>query len=135
MTFVPTILNQIVATKRTEIERAKATVPLSDLQRRLIDAPPVHDFFGTLAAGPRIKLIAEIKKASPSKGVIRAGYSVSYNREGIAALQALSGNPGGTITAARNLSLGNLAFAGERVAQAPSRFAAWRSAVLGWFAA
>ncbi len=42
------------------------------------------------------------------KGVIRAGYSVSYNREGISALQALSGNPGGTITASRNLSLGNL---------------------------
>jgi hypothetical protein len=41
-------------------------------------------------------------------GVLRAGYSVSYNREGIAALQALSGNPGGTITASRNLTLGNL---------------------------
>lgn len=43
-----------------------------------------------------------------SRGVIRAGYAVSYNREGVAALQALSGNPGGTITAARNLTLGNL---------------------------
>ncbi len=42
------------------------------------------------------------------KGVLRAGYSIAYNREGIAALQALSGNPGGTITASRNLTLGNL---------------------------
>ncbi len=42
------------------------------------------------------------------KGVIRGGYSISYVREGVAALQALSGNPGGTLTASRNLSLGNL---------------------------
>jgi Carboxypeptidase regulatory-like domain len=46
------------------------------------------------------------------KGVIRAGYSVAFNREGIAALQALSGNPGGTITASRNLTLGNLVTGG-----------------------
>ena len=37
--------------------------------------------------------------------------------------------------ARENLSLGNLATVGERVAPAPSRFATWRSAVLGWFAA
>jgi Carboxypeptidase regulatory-like domain len=42
------------------------------------------------------------------RGVLRAGYSIAYNREGISALQALSGNPGGTITASRNLTLGNL---------------------------
>ncbi len=42
------------------------------------------------------------------RGVLRAGYNIAYNREGISALQALSGNPGGTITASRNLSLGNL---------------------------
>jgi hypothetical protein len=43
-----------------------------------------------------------------NEGVIRAGYSVAYNREGISALQALSGNPGGSLTASRNLTLGNL---------------------------
>ena len=47
------------------------------------------------------------------KGVIRAGYSVAYNREGISALQALSGNPGGTLTASRNLTLGNLVSGGS----------------------
>ncbi|HXS97113.1 MAG TPA: TonB-dependent receptor [Candidatus Limnocylindrales bacterium] len=40
--------------------------------------------------------------------VLRGGYSVAFNREGISALQALSGNPGLTITASRNLTLGNL---------------------------
>jgi indole-3-glycerol phosphate synthase len=40
----------------------------------LADAPPVRDFFGPLAAGSPIKLIAEVKKASPSKGVIRSDF-------------------------------------------------------------
>jgi len=71
---VPTILDQIVATKRQEIERAKSVLPLAELRAGLVDAPPVRDFFGPLAAGGSIKLIAEIKKASPSKGVIRAGF-------------------------------------------------------------
>ena len=69
-----TILDKIVTTKRDEIERAKAAVPLADLQAKLDDAPPVRDFFAPLAAGGPIKLIAEVKKASPSKGVIRADF-------------------------------------------------------------
>jgi indole-3-glycerol phosphate synthase len=71
---VPTILDQIVATKRAEIQRAKLTMPLSEVRARLADAPCVRDFFAPLAAGDPIKLIAEIKKASPSKGVIRADF-------------------------------------------------------------
>jgi indole-3-glycerol phosphate synthase len=71
---MPTILDQIVATKQGEIERAKAAVPESELQSRLADAPPVRDFFSTLASPGPIKLIAEVKKASPSAGVIRADF-------------------------------------------------------------
>jgi indole-3-glycerol phosphate synthase len=71
---VPTILDKIVATKRAEIERAKATLRLVELRAQLADAPPVRDFFAPLAAGGSIKLIAEIKKASPSKGVIRPNF-------------------------------------------------------------
>jgi indole-3-glycerol phosphate synthase len=71
---VPSILDDIVATKRTEIERARAAVPVADLRAQLPAAPPVRDFFAPLAAGLPIKLIAEVKKASPSKGVIRADF-------------------------------------------------------------
>ena len=66
-----TILDKIVATKRGEIERAKAALPERELTAQLADAPPVRNFFSPLAAGPPIKLIAEVKKASPSAGVIR----------------------------------------------------------------
>jgi len=66
-----TILDKIVATKRDEIAAAKATIDEEELRRRLGDAPAVRDFFAPLAAAGPIKLIAEVKKASPSRGVIR----------------------------------------------------------------
>jgi len=71
---VPTILDQIVATKRGEIERSKRELPLTELRARLADAPAARDFFAPLAAAGPIRLIAEVKKASPSKGVIRADF-------------------------------------------------------------
>ena len=71
---MPTILDKIVATKRDEIQRAKAAVSEAELRSRLKDSPPVRDFFAPLAAAGPIKLIAEVKKASPSKGVIRADF-------------------------------------------------------------
>jgi indole-3-glycerol phosphate synthase len=71
---MPTILDKIVATKRVEIEQAKAAVPEAALRERLAEAPPVRDFFSVLAEAPPIRLIAEVKKASPSKGVIREDF-------------------------------------------------------------
>ncbi len=68
------ILAEIVATKRTEIARAKAAVPESELRARLKDAPVLRDFFAPLAASGPIRLIAEVKKASPSQGVIRPDF-------------------------------------------------------------
>jgi indole-3-glycerol phosphate synthase len=69
-----TILDKIVAAKRDEIDRAKSATPESELRARLRDAPAVRDFFTPLAAGGPIRLIAEVKKASPSAGVIRADF-------------------------------------------------------------
>ena len=69
-----TILDKIVATKQAEIDAAKRSRPIADLRRQLDDAPSVRDFYAPLAAAGPIKLIAEVKKASPSKGVIRSDF-------------------------------------------------------------
>jgi len=90
-----TILETIVATKRDEIVRAKAERPLAELRARLKDSPPPKSFFDSLAAGGDIKLIAEVKKASPSKGIIRADFdpvtiAKAYEAHGATCLSVLT---------------------------------------------
>lgn len=69
-----TILDRIMAAKREEIAAARDRTPLNELQAQLADAPPVRDFFTPLAAPGPIRLIAEVKKASPSAGIIREDF-------------------------------------------------------------
>jgi indole-3-glycerol phosphate synthase len=93
-----TILDQIVAAKREEIGRVKAETPEAALRRRLADAPPVRDFLGALSAAPPVRLIAEVKKASPSKGVIREDFdpvtiAQIYRQHGAACLSVLTDRP------------------------------------------
>jgi indole-3-glycerol phosphate synthase len=90
-----TILDKIVATKWGEIERAKSALPERELRARLGDAPAVRDFFTPLAAGGPIRLIAEVKKASPSAGVIRADFDPvaiarTYEEHGAACISVLT---------------------------------------------
>ena len=73
-TNVTTILEEIVATKRQEIAAAREARPESELRAALLDAPPVRDFLAALSGPGGIHLIAEVKKASPSKGVIREDF-------------------------------------------------------------
>jgi indole-3-glycerol phosphate synthase len=92
---VATILDKIVATKRQEIEQAKSRRPVAELQAALRDAPPARDFFAALAAPGPIRLIAEVKKASPSKGIIRADFqpveiAKAYERAGASCLSVLT---------------------------------------------
>ena len=68
------VLEKIVSKKREEISALKSSRAESELRAQLKDAPKPRDFFAALAAGGPIKLIAEVKKASPSKGIIRADF-------------------------------------------------------------
>jgi len=89
------ILEKIVATKLREIAAAKEAVPLEELTERLAAAPPVRDFLGALAGPGSVKLIAEVKKASPSKGVIREDFdpveiAKCYQQHGASCLSVLT---------------------------------------------
>jgi indole-3-glycerol phosphate synthase len=95
---MPTILDKIVANKREEIERVRTPVPEREIRARLADAPPVRDFFTPLAAGGPIRLIAEVKKASPSAGVIRADFDPvaiarTYEAHGASCISVLTDEP------------------------------------------
>ena len=68
------ILEKIVRHKLVEIESAKKRKPIEELRSESSDAPPPRDFLAALTQGEQagqVSLIAEVKKASPSKGVIR----------------------------------------------------------------
>ena len=89
-----TILDQIVEAKRASLERAMAETPLAELERRIADAPPAVDFASALR-GDDIRLIAEVKKASPSAGLLRADFdpawlASTYAASGAAAISCLT---------------------------------------------
>ena len=92
------ILDKIVATKREEISAAKATLSEEALRAEIAAAPPSRDFFAALAADGPIKLIAEVKKASPSAGVIRDDFdpvaiAQAYAASGATCISVLTDTP------------------------------------------
>lgn len=69
------ILEEIVWHKETEVEQMRERVPLLELQKQVKSAVPPRDFLNALRQGKtKPALIAEVKKASPSKGVIREDF-------------------------------------------------------------
>lgn len=93
------ILNKIIATKHTEVAAAKIAKPLAQVQAEAaMINNPVRDFIGSIRAKIAQKqsaVIAEIKKASPSKGIIRADFNPaeiaqSYELGGAACLSVLT---------------------------------------------
>ena len=90
-----TILEKIVSTKLHEIEQAKQRVPEVDLRNQLPSAPPVRSFFEALDAKGAIRLIAEVKKASPSAGLIREDFdpvtiASTYEANGASCISVLT---------------------------------------------
>ncbi|MFD1215997.1 MULTISPECIES: indole-3-glycerol phosphate synthase TrpC [Microbulbifer] len=94
----PTILKTIVERKWEEVAERKQTVSLDEIQRRALKQPPCRGFVqameNKIAAG-EAAVIAEIKKASPSKGVIREDFipaeiATSYEKGGAACLSVLT---------------------------------------------
>ena len=92
------ILNKILAVKREEVAAARAVVSDAAVREQAAAQAPARDFVGAIrskiAAG-RAAVIAEIKKASPSKGVIRADFrpaeiAASYETAGAACLSVLT---------------------------------------------
>jgi len=97
MAGLPSILQRILETKRREVAERSARLPLSEVVVRAADQPPARGFAARVEAqaAARGAVIAEIKKASPSAGVIRevfqpAEIAASYEAAGAACLSVLT---------------------------------------------
>jgi indole-3-glycerol phosphate synthase len=93
-----TVLDRIVAQKWEEIAIAKKRRDLNSLREAALTASPVRDFFGALRGYDSVRLIAEVKKASPSKGMIRPQFdpvqiAIEYESGGAAAISCLTDEP------------------------------------------
>jgi indole-3-glycerol phosphate synthase len=90
------ILEEIVWHKEAEVDRMRESLPLMELRKRVQMAPPPRDFLAALRSHKtRPALIAEVKKASPSKGTIREDFDPvaiarSYSQGGASAISVLT---------------------------------------------
>ncbi len=92
-----TILDRILETKRNEVAAAKQRRPIAELQAAIARAAPPRNFYAATTSGESlgVRLIAEIKKASPSAGVIVPDFDPvaiarTYSAHGAAALSVLT---------------------------------------------
>jgi len=90
------ILEEIVWHKEVEVDQMRDRLPLSELRQQVADVAPAKDFLAALRQGKtNPALIAEVKKASPSKGVIRQDFNPvaiakAYERGGASCLSVLT---------------------------------------------
>ena len=98
MSGTPDILKKIIARKHEEVAERSAKVSIDDLKQQIKSASPVRPFVGSMEekiASGRAAVISEIKKASPSKGVLRQDFNPaeiakSYASNGAACLSVLT---------------------------------------------
>ena len=89
------ILDTIIAHKRTELKQDKERTPLKTLKSRSRDLPPTRDFRAAVSRPGAVNLIAEVKKKSPSKGIIREDFhpveiAKTYAQNGASAISVLT---------------------------------------------
>ncbi len=104
------ILDDIIAVKRREVAERKDAIPLSALETTISGMPPTRDFRKALAGGG-CAIIAEVKRRSPSRGVIREDFDPvriagAYEENGAAAVSVLTdetffGGSSGDLTAVK----------------------------------
>jgi len=89
------ILDDIIAHKKEELSGTKRRSSLAEVKARAADAGPVRGFGKALSRSGAIRLIAEVKKASPSKGVIREDFdpvriAQTYEKSGASCISVLT---------------------------------------------
>jgi indole-3-glycerol phosphate synthase len=95
---MPTVLDRIVAKKREEIAYAKTRRDLESLMEAAQQGPEIRSFIDALRGHEYVRLIAEVKRASPSKGMIRSHFepveiAMAYQQGGAAAISVLTDEP------------------------------------------
>jgi indole-3-glycerol phosphate synthase len=88
------VLQEIVSHKREELAARRVRIPLDEVRRRAADAPPARPFLAAVRRPP-LRLIAEVKGASPSAGTIRSEFDPAavarlYAESGAAAISVLT---------------------------------------------
>ncbi|WP_414581093.1 indole-3-glycerol phosphate synthase TrpC [Scytonema sp. PCC 10023] len=90
------ILEEIVWHKEEEVDQMREKLSLQELQRQVLEAPPTRDFVAALRQGKtKPALIAEVKKASPSKGILREDFdpveiALKYQKGGASCISVLT---------------------------------------------
>jgi indole-3-glycerol phosphate synthase len=95
---VASIFDRIVAAKRVELAEAQMRTRASALEVQATQAAAPRDFRAALERGPGVQVIAEVKKASPSAGILRANFdpvaqAQIYNAHGAACISVLTDGP------------------------------------------
>lgn len=89
------ILDEIIENKTSEIETSKTSLPLEQIQEQIGAALPSRDFFDAINPEGELKIISEVKHASPSKGIFREDFdpveiAKSYSAGGASAISVLT---------------------------------------------
>jgi indole-3-glycerol phosphate synthase len=92
------ILERIMAAKRREVAERRSALPESELAKKLTEAPLVRDFRAALDCPGEVRILAEVKKASPSAGILREDFDPvaiarTYLAHGAAAISVLTDEP------------------------------------------